>query len=722
MILQRISVADGMRYLDFITTAYTISRVKHVSNRTRRGHHTVERTRSPRAHQESSPFTKKGATGGSSPYPDTRLPSRNSTIRLLQIDRHDKSSIAAQLGQISLDSKECPDFVTISYVWGESRPESRVNIVVNGIKFPVAPSISPILELIRDHADFKKIQWVWIDGICINQEDTIEKNVQVEMMGRIYSRYKMTVAWLGKAETDTAAAMEMLADLSHREKMLRKDRNDGKPRMPPADLRQPDKWRPLRRFFSMPWWKRVWTLQEFILARNLRFYWGDKSIDRRKLMGAVHAIWLCNPEDHLIPWEVWRPAWSRRRLYQWHMNRHESGKKSLLAWMAYNSAAELSDHRDRVYAVFDLAREEDRELVGKPNYEDDNTVAVLYRNLVTSWVQKHKSLDIICFSQLFNRHQRVGNAALAENWPSWVPNWTTPIDTFVVPLMVSQSGKMTMGSPRPLETQVQEEVAVYAASGDRAPVVRFTSDRNELPCEGVFIDTIDGLGGMTHTEEHVRSSLVQSTSPKNITPSGAAYDNNSLDPCHESSASKQLLDDIARCLVLDRKNRLLGPTAPINRFREDFQLLAAAAVRGHKLGHSPARKAFPRWFEHNKSLLIRGHTLEEWCKAMPIPTKEEKSTYDSPDSFATRALDTTGLYRMSLRLVTTYQGFVGMAPMRARDGDSVCVLYGCSVPVILRKHNHGNGAWELIGECYLHGFMNGEVLNSGRLTEEFTLL
>jgi hypothetical protein len=84
--------------------------------------------------------------------------------------------------EFSLDSQDCPSFITTSYVWGERKPKDQVHIEVNGVKLPVGPSVPPILELIRDHADFEKVQWICIDGICISQDDKVEKNAQVEMM------------------------------------------------------------------------------------------------------------------------------------------------------------------------------------------------------------------------------------------------------------------------------------------------------------------------------------------------------------------------------------------------------------------------------------------------------------------------------------------------------------------------------------------------------------
>ena len=61
------------------------------------------------------------------------------------------------------------------------------------------------------------------------------------------------------------------------------------------------------------------------------------------------------------------------------------------------------------------------------------------------------------------------------------------------------------------------------------------------------------------------------------------------------------------------------------------------------------------------------------------------------------------------RLLITDNGFIGSAPQMAEEGDILCVLYGCSVPVILRKRQDEN-FYEFVGECYLHGFMDAEAI------------
>jgi hypothetical protein len=74
------------------------------------------------------------------------------------------------------------------------------------------------------------------------------------------------------------------------------------------------------------------------------------------------------------------------------------------------------------------------------------------------------------------------------------------------------------------------------------------------------------------------------------------------------------------------------------------------------------------------------------------------------------------------RLLVTNDGYIGLGPMKARQGDHVCILYGCSVPVILREIN---GGFSLIGEAYVHGCMDGEALalvNEGKLSEKEWIL
>jgi len=69
-------------------------------------------------------------------------------------------------------------------------------------------------------------------------------------------------------------------------------------------------------------------------------------------------------------------------------------------------------------------------------------------------------------------------------------------------------------------------------------------------------------------------------------------------------------------------------------------------------------------------------------------------------------------------LVTKQLGLVGLVPMEAQIDDSICILYGCSVPVVLRRHSDGQ-FWRFIGECYVHDMMDGEAVELMEGREHF---
>ena len=56
------------------------------------------------------------------------------------------------------------------------------------------------------------------------------------------------------------------------------------------------------------------------------------------------------------------------------------------------------------------------------------------------------------------------------------------------------------------------------------------------------------------------------------------------------------------------------------------------------------------------------------------------------------------------------EDWFGICPRNTSIKDKVCILFGCSVPVIL--HPLGKDTYELVGEAYVHGAMSGEVVRS----------
>ena len=220
---------------------------------------------------------------------------------------------------------------------------------------------------------------------------------------------------------------------------------------------------------------------------------------------------------------------------------------------------------DSIYSLLGLAK--DRELAGLPDYE--SSVDKIYSKLVESFIETYKSLDIICFADLFNKHRAKSDTH--RTLPSWVPDWRADIVPTVVPLMASQSARTHIGNFRPLlnpPMPAPYTTAPYAAAGTSLPEITFSDDFRVLTCNAILIDHIDGLGGI----EADSQSCVQSTSLINSRITMEA----DVEPVHSiqisSDLDSTLTDDIARSLVLDREDRYLSYPAPVERFRREFKI------------------------------------------------------------------------------------------------------------------------------------------------------
>jgi len=74
------------------------------------------------------------------------------------------------------------------------------------------------------------------------------------------------------------------------------------------------------------------------------------------------------------------------------------------------------------------------------------------------------------------------------------------------------------------------------------------------------------------------------------------------------------------------------------------------------------------------------------------------------------------------RPFVTDRKYIGVGPQAADRGDVLCVLHGGQTPYLIREVGHG--LWTIIGECYVHGFMDGEsfLMNMENMTETFIFI
>ncbi|TKA63465.1 hypothetical protein B0A55_09737 [Friedmanniomyces simplex] len=192
-------------------------------------------------------------------YP-RRLDADSREIRTLTLASHDANGlVACCLNTVRLDEAS---YTALSYVWGD--PTATKPILVDGGKFQATVNLELALRNLSNDFVGKAL---WVDAVCINQQDVAEKNQQVPLMGELYSRANGVVIWLGEEDPAIEMLMEGLAE---------------DPRSLQADVEGMGAAKIIERhevgirkreamFMAIaqrPWWKRVWVVQEALLAQE----------------------------------------------------------------------------------------------------------------------------------------------------------------------------------------------------------------------------------------------------------------------------------------------------------------------------------------------------------------------------------------------------------------------------------------------------------------------
>lgn len=76
------------------------------------------------------------------------------------------------------------------------------------------------------------------------------------------------------------------------------------------------------------------------------------------------------------------------------------------------------------------------------------------------------------------------------------------------------------------------------------------------------------------------------------------------------------------------------------------------------------------------------------------------------------------------RMAATNMGYIGMVPRRTELEDLIVLIHGSQVPFVLRSSfapTHSEAEYQLVGECYLHGAMNGEMLRADDTEKDFVI-
>jgi hypothetical protein len=210
------------------------------------------------------------------PYTATPICIYDREIRLVRLEQSDADEAIKCSLQAAIVDYKCPNYIAISYTWGSKGRYDHIQL--NGTRFPVRRNLWHFLNQMRSR---QRYSLFWIDAICIDQDDVEEQNHQVGMMREIYSGAQAVWVWLGTEDKIMNSNMAMRY-LETRQPL---DANAH-----PKKLCGPKKAAAMLELCERAYWKRIWIVQEIVLAREISILCGDRQVSWSKLQKLMEDL------------------------------------------------------------------------------------------------------------------------------------------------------------------------------------------------------------------------------------------------------------------------------------------------------------------------------------------------------------------------------------------------------------------------------------------------
>lgn len=258
----------------------------------------------------------------------------------------------------------------LSYTWGGK--EKAAAIRVNGRKMSVTENLFVALNYLRLE-DTDRI--LWIDAICIDQNNHKERGHQVQQMGEIYKKAELVVVWLGRGSKESDVLIDFLktssydaGDTDRGQRVQSKhsthtlSATDPGCGVMPLEL-QAQYRTTLRYLLLRPWFRRVWVLQEIANARKAVIVCGWKFVSTSRFTAAPFLLGI-EPDFHsqavldVMPGRLRENSW-------W------SQERTLRTLLQKFKGSEASDKRDMVYALLGMSSQVCERNNLRADYEKD---------------------------------------------------------------------------------------------------------------------------------------------------------------------------------------------------------------------------------------------------------------------------------------------------------------------------------------------------------------
>ncbi|RAK98188.1 HET domain-containing protein [Aspergillus ibericus CBS 121593] len=600
-------------------------------------------------------------------------------------------SVSCNLKVVSLDDK--PKYEALSYTWGDL--SNKIPICLEESRFLVTKNLHMALRRLRRAAGTRDI---WVDALCINQEDKPEKTRQIQLMKEIYSYASEVQIYLGESgvlETIPEEEQSTWADPPRLYWCEEKDVpsfNDYKTWQTMSDdqLSQLNPTTRLRQAISSayivlsiladagclsmarlddansevwsetlavlghiadsPWWQRVWVVEEAILSQTATVIYGEvvaplDIVERGGSMIHVHMERCCRDfyrslpnslQSHLLAIGQHTSALEILRK-EWGYYADKEAER-LQRFLEMTRTRGAYDGRDKIYSLLGLTRDCSERLFIVPDYTVP--VSEVYIQMAWQIIRQANTLEILATVE-----RKVPNSEI----PTWCPDWRSRGNGEERDLWVhSRSWKFNAGPSNGRVADLHNRV---------------------LAVRGVHVDVVAKTAPPLSQDEPLAPRLDEFAHM-------ARYYADALCPYTRGGAVKEAF---WRTMLNDALE-----TKP----NEHMQLMAED-------------ESFFVWW---RRLRDRGGVGE---------------VYDPFQEHLRAIARSFWLPNDNRAFFTTQKGYMGFGPPDMKPGDVVAVLLGSRMPFVLRQMpatccvgdgGQGRKYCSVVGYCYLHGVMNGQAV------------
>ncbi|KAF9237218.1 heterokaryon incompatibility protein-domain-containing protein [Melanogaster broomeanus] len=616
---------------------------------------------------------------------------------------------------------DAPAYTTLSYYWGNpaltetvdcDEPHSYLNITKN-----LRAALSSVAASAKTASKKKDTAhqrvFVWADGICINQQDTKERNEQVKIMKDIYERAEGVHIWLGDdEEKDTLKAFDLIQKLIRASELHpASEHKHSVAHM--IDLRQRAEFFGLTPtwdnilfvedatvafidLLERPWFQRIWVVQELAVSRNSHLYCAKSSVDWDILIQAVRYSMAV----HLRPVENFGRRLAlklaeTRESYQRSPEVHNPGSQgeALQGLLFRHHDWSSTEAVDMIYALRGLSSDVD-DLGVVVDY--DIRTETSYIRLACNILRRDGNLDILAACH------RNPDSTSSLVLPSWVPDWST-------------KGKHT-----PLRHQGTslEAYVHFAAAGNHTHCFpQFFDDNStiqELDKRGILLDgfIIDEIMELSPPPE---MGVLPKETPNVLRDFFSYY--------------------YGRYIIYAKIEKLFSLRSRNVRYftgESMFDVYWQTTVAGcmqpegydtlREFFHDPQnagnwRVTVPFWLPPMWLFIVFYIVMALWnalivlllCCICQYHRRKQKHRVN------TAVTEKLAHIRSSQwTFAKTEMGYVGLVPRSAQLGDTIGLFKGGKVPLVLRPLKEHDESWRLVGECYVHGIMQGSAFDESR--------